>query len=311
MRVLTRINPRAASDPTLSSSRGLAEVGLRSRRWVVDRCLDEVLPGQPASGEHGGQEEVWAAVAPLLETPFASVWALGGHFSGKSFTLFGDDSEESRGLVHRYIESIFSAEATGTVFALLSLIVVEADEAVVDVFAGCTRHSFQGNLATIPSLGARALPVLPRVFCDSMRCKEALRLGLLASSVHRARLLPLSNRSHLVVQLSHFHRDAEDTDSSMKTVTFAEISSLELLPDPSSTNDRLAGGTIRNVSARTLKELVLKGPFLQKSASVLSYFLHDALSYVIHENILLRFLSHLLAGKCNCARLPPVRNLRF
>ena len=284
MRVLTRINPKGACDITLSSSQEQGEVELNGRRWLVDRCLDEVALGDPASGVHGSQEQVWEAVAPLLETPSSatSVLALGGHFSGKSFTLFGDDTEETRGLVFRYIESIFAASAADSTYALLSMFIIDADEAIVDVFDahGCRRHSFQGNLATIPSLGPRALPVLPRIFSDRMRCEEALRMGLLACSLHRSRLLPLCNRSQLIVQLSHFHRETDDNNSPMKTVTFAEISSLELLPDPSLVDDRLAGATIRNISARTLREMLTTRSFL-KSSSVLSYLLHDTLTSVI------------------------------
>lgn len=277
MRLLTRVNPNGFCDSSLHSSRETGEVGVQGMHWVVDQCLDEIHLNSHEGNDFGSQEELWESLASVFETSSsASVLALGGHNSGKSYTLFGDNTEDNRGLVHRYIDWAFSLNPAGETYALLSMFIIDSDESIVDVLDNCKLHSFQGNVGTLSPIGARALPVVPKAFNDSARCREAFRLGALASSVYRSGKLSPGTKTHFVIQLSHFQSSLDGTPSRLRYASFVEVSSLDLPAEPRPADDNLTGTTLRNISARSLRG-ILHSHSLVQSASVLAYFLHDAL----------------------------------
>lgn len=254
---------------------------LARSHWIVDKCLDDV---NSESQNYCMQEHVFQILQTFLDHKYAHLcmWAVGGSASGKSYTLFGDGLNQDRGVVFRTINHIFGSSPEGSAYLLLTMYLIDGDENIVDVLDNCRSHSFQGSLGHSTSLGVMALPVKP-IVCDSAAfATEALQLGLIAATCYIANTVSLVAKYQTVVSLSSFDFSSLNgeapLDAVFSTITFIETSPLEAPVTVNLSIDRLAGYSIKNLSARSIVDATTLSS--HKNSSVLSYLLDEALENV-------------------------------
>ena len=251
-----------------------------------------------------------------LRTKAITVLAVGGHGSGKSYTLFGGSNRGSRGLVPRAIEYLFDdprcslrAASTSTLSHLLLSMYLVDGETFVDLLAAGSgggsgsgsptfapiRHSHEANLVYSKALGPLPLPVQPVCTQTSKQALTALALGLQTAAVYLATRADFfsAGASSLVVTLTCLCAGQPDT-AAVTRLTFIEAPAMATpAPQLPPSIDRLTGTSLQYVAARALNSVgksKKKRPgeasfagtpaqqhFSEYSKSVLNSLLQDAL----------------------------------
>lgn len=266
----------------------------REAKCLFDECCEYTSnTGEPI--EFSDQNTVWSCFERWLESrdegkfSRSCVLAVGPRSSGKSFTLFGANTLEDRGVIPRFLEKVFAADGLQRVFMQMTMV---ENEEIFDMLDPPSSYSAQHALTETTSFGAM-----------NMRCKfvqsrsldtamEVLSLGVAAvSAFSLQRNRPFSMAGHIIITIV-----VNTNEGAVYTIDFVEIADLLCYTGGDVTE------SVRFKSTVALRDF--RTDFPSKS-SVLSFLLQDSIGSNISCCIISCILGthEFLASKSNVCNL--------
>ena len=306
---IVRVNPDDYQPDDVMLRSDMCEVELfdpteendATETWIVDELADrndvqdrnEILFSSQsdihASFNHWMNESVY------LKADALTCVVLGGRGAGKSYTLFGKDSVEERGIIPRYVQSLYEVDVTevkekGTAYhfnsklknLLLSMYMVHGDT-IIDLLNPPHEYPVEGNLGYFDTFGATPLSIKVCHSDTEEHTLHLLHLGILTASMVALNTSFLFNCVDIYVNFKLFY------PNKVQTVTFIEASSLSMLHSAAIESTDFPKLCPEMRTAEAFKQSGLFGPAaVDKSklvnkksgfeSSFMTYMLQDALT---------------------------------
>lgn len=263
--------------------------------WIVDEVY-EIQNSNNTLPIFSTQNDVYDQFNNWITTSNSTLLyciALGGKATGKTYTLFGENSSKNQGLIPRFIRSLFDSE-TDTLLVQISMFLSYSDY-FIDLLDPPTKHVYANNIGYSPSVGAFLLPLKSILSSTLEHSLHTLHVGLMSASMISLNSHDLFNSCHLITSCRIV------TSQRTYTLTFIELSSTIFYPTCLTESDRLSSSCLEINCANSLafcglfgesgkddingfnsksnqsirKSLHITGPY---ETSFLTYFLQDAFS---------------------------------
>lgn len=268
-----------------------AKHGNKVESWVLDDSLDSIPMGEAQnSRDFASQDDVWAKVKSIFDNRLVlnlsnfSISCIGGHGSGKTFTLFGNmDKSDLWGIVPRYVDYAFSDTCPFQLSHLKLQMFLVLDEQFIDLLdPDFQAHDHKSNIYYSENFGPMVMPMRSLVCKNSEECLIHIQLGLKLSGVVLSNFTNFMSSAQMLVVTTGI----SNKFNRINRVSFAEIGSMFTpVPAPVSV-DRFAGLSLRYISSRSLYESVkLKSKLLSAAKKQT-----EAKAVEIHEKSVLTFL---------------------
>jgi len=308
---IIRVNPEGYEPDDVMLRSEISEVELydpseqldSTETWIVD----ELAERNDRSSGSDGQEILFSSQSDLYdsfthwlnESVFIKADALtclvvGGRGGGKSYTLFGRDTVEDRGVIPRFVQSLYEVDTSapkekGTAYhfnsklqhLMMSMYMVHGDK-LMDLLDPPKEYPIDGNVAYFETFGATPLGIKACHSDTEQHSLQLLHLGILSASMIALNSEFLFNSVDIYVNFKLFY------PNKVQTVTFIEASSLLMLHSGAVEDSGFPKPCAEMRSAEAFKQSGLYGALAvdkekivnKKSgyeSSFLTYMLQDAL----------------------------------
>jgi hypothetical protein len=305
---IVRVNPLGYEPDDVMLRSDIGEVELydpseendSTETWIVDELAERNDHNNHQELLFSSQSDIhdsfnhWLNESVFIKADSLTCLVVGGRGGGKSHTLFGKDSVEERGIIPRYVQSLYEVDVTerkekGTAYhfnsklknLLLTMYIVHGD-VIIDLLDPPHQYPIDGNLGYFDTFGATPLPVK----CCHSDCEEhtlqLLHLGILSASMLAMNSEFLFNSVDIYVNFKLFY------PNKVQTVTFIEASSLLLLHSSAIESSDFPKACPEMRSAEAFKQSGLFGPVAVDTdklvnkrsgyeSSMMTYMLQDAL----------------------------------
>ena len=320
---LLRINPEGFVSETIDLDLDVKEISLLKPdmkkgnsydTWIYENAIDSAdrfSKGLKFSNQEGSYKEFseWyeSNIDPTRGANALTCIAVGGRGSGKSYTLFGDDTRSGRGIIPRFLASRFDSENghQGAVsFMLISMYLVSGDT-LFDLFNPPSQFSVSDhNFTYSDSLGVLPLPTKYLRTDSATHGLQLIHLGLMTASMIALNSDFIFNGVDIVVSMRMFQPDC------VNCMTFVEASSMLFLPSSAAVSDRFSNQVHEVRSANACSDSSLFGSVWRQSnqkkkmekamksinSSFLTYLLQDAFLLAGHPLYPTNLTATLLIG---------------
>ena len=236
----------------------------------------------------------WLNESTFLKADALTCLVVGGRGGGKSYTLFGRDNVEERGVIPRFVQSLYAVDTSapkekGTAYhfnsklqhLMISMYMVHGDK-IIDLLDPPKEYPIEGNVAYFDTFGATPLGIK---VCHSDAEKHSLQLlhlGILSASMVAVNSEFLFNSVDIYVNFKLFY------PNKVQVVSFIEASSLLMLHSSAVEASNFSKPCPEFRSAEAFKQSGLFGPMAVDKdklvnkrsgyeSSFLTYMLQDAL----------------------------------
>lgn len=265
--------------------------------WIYEETLEEEDDYEDGDGlKFSNQEDAYRGFEKWYESnldPIKGADALtcivvGGRGSGKSYTLFGPDTHNERGIIPRYLSSRFEVDnghQNMVSFMLISMYMVNGDS-MFDLLNPPAEYALTDhNFTYSDSLGVLSLPTKYLRTETAAHGLQIVHLGLMSASMIALSSEFIFNEVDIVVSMRMFQPEK------VVTMTFVEASTMLYLPSSIADSDRFSSQIGKLRSPNACAECGLFGSVSGQSgskknlikaqravnSSFLTYLLQDAL----------------------------------
>lgn len=273
-------------------------------KCLFDECCEYTSNGKDDQGiNFADQDTVYKCFERFLESREegkfgrSCVLSIGPHGSGKSFTLFGGKSFEDRGLIPRFLGSVFDSDAQ-PVDVYIQMTIIENEE-IFDLLDAPSSYSAQETLTETTSFGAMNMRCKFVHVSDLVTALEVLSLGVAtaaAFSMQRNRPFSIAG-GHLVTTIM-----VKSTEKSAFVIDFVELADFFCITGGNVSN------SIRYKSTVALRDFKTNYP---TGSSTLSFLLQDSIENTVSCCVISCILgtNDHMASKSNVCNLSVVNNL--
>lgn len=210
--------------------------------WIYEEVLDkpeDIEDGLKFSSQDDAYEgfEKWyeSNIDPAKGSDSLTCMAIGGRGSGKSYTLFGQDTRSDKGIIPRFLSSRFdfdNGHQDVVSFMLINMYMVNGDT-MYDLLNPPEEKSLRSfNFTYSDSLGVIPLPMKCLRAESAAHGLQILHLGLMTASMIALSSNFIFNGLDIVVSMRMFQPEK------VISMTFVEISTMLYLPSSLADSDR-------------------------------------------------------------------------
>lgn len=243
---LSKVQVVVRSRPTLSSEKGdkfESVVDLNEPEGQVIVALEKTFAFDACYSSDATQEATYNDVASSLVHKFASevdhcatVLAYGQTGTGKTHTMLGGKSAESRGIIPRALDDIFAIANSDTDSIGVAFIEI-LNEKLYDLLSGSL---LKVPLALREEFGAFYVPQLKQHWTYSVKeAMDLLEQGLKTRAIGSTATNENSSRSHAIFRVTIARTDPETGDRKEAKLSLVDLAGSESVRKSNAVGDRL------------------------------------------------------------------------